>query len=179
MLESMLSTWSNWTPTGLSWNPDGFYSRQKIGWVTTKKKLSKIHLDSRWIHGVHLEFTWNLWGRVKSSPSALVHMRGRLSSWALVLAHGDVARVAVIVLRHPFMSSFVIMLHHRVSSCHIVVLRRCFMSLFRVVICCHVALLFHIVMCHCRVVSLTVTWHLLGATSSPRLVLVRRCSFFW
>ena len=32
---------SNWTPHGLHID-----SRQKIGWATTKKKLSKVHMDS-------------------------------------------------------------------------------------------------------------------------------------
>ena len=43
---------SNWTPHGLHMD-----SGQKIGWATTQKKMSKVHMDS----------TWNLWGRVKSS----------------------------------------------------------------------------------------------------------------
>ena len=47
---------SNWTPHGLHMD-----SGQKIGWATTQKKMSKVHMDS----------TWNLWGRVKSSFMSL------------------------------------------------------------------------------------------------------------
>ena len=32
---------SNWTPDGLQMD-----SRQKFGWDATKKKLSKVHMDS-------------------------------------------------------------------------------------------------------------------------------------
>ena len=41
-VESMLSRWSDWSPTGLHMD-----SRQKIGWATTRKKMSKVHMDSR------------------------------------------------------------------------------------------------------------------------------------
>ena len=33
---------SRWTPVGLQMD-----SRQKIGWATTKEKMSKLHMDSR------------------------------------------------------------------------------------------------------------------------------------
>ena len=36
-VESMLSRWSNWSPTD---------SGQKIGWATAQKKMSKVHMDS-------------------------------------------------------------------------------------------------------------------------------------
>ena len=40
-VECMLSRWSNWSPTGLHMD-----SGQKIGWATTEKKMSKVHMDS-------------------------------------------------------------------------------------------------------------------------------------
>ena len=58
---------SNWTPHGLHMD-----SRQKIGWASTQKKLCKIHMDSGDWPGLHLDSTWNLWGRVKSSTYACI-----------------------------------------------------------------------------------------------------------
>ena len=49
-VESMLSRWSNWTPTGLHMD-----SRQKIDWATTRKKMSKVHMDSGDWPGLHME----------------------------------------------------------------------------------------------------------------------------
>ena len=43
---------ANWTPDRLQMD-----SGQKIGWVVTKEKLSKLQVES----------TWNMWGSVKSS----------------------------------------------------------------------------------------------------------------
>ena len=40
-VESMLSRWSNWSPTGLHMD-----SGQKIGWATTQNKMSKVHMES-------------------------------------------------------------------------------------------------------------------------------------
>jgi hypothetical protein len=43
---------------------------KKLAGLPPKKKLSKLHMDSGNPHGIHMESTWNLWLRVKSS----VHM---------------------------------------------------------------------------------------------------------
>jgi len=43
---------------------------KELAGLTPKKKRSKVHLDSRNPPGVHLESTWNLWLRVKSSTGA-------------------------------------------------------------------------------------------------------------
>jgi len=45
---------ANWTPDRLQMD-----SRQKIGWVVTKEKLSKLQVES----------TWNMWGSVKPSAN--------------------------------------------------------------------------------------------------------------
>ena len=63
-VESMLSRWSNWSPTGLHMNST---------WILDKKLAGlppkKICLKSTWTLGIDLDSTWNLWGRVKSSCS--------------------------------------------------------------------------------------------------------------
>ena len=45
-VESMLSRWSNWSPTGLHMDSTWILDK-KLAWATTKKKMSKVHMDSR------------------------------------------------------------------------------------------------------------------------------------
>jgi hypothetical protein len=61
-----------WTPAGVQLDSRWILDKELAG-LTPIKKRSKVHLDSRNPPGVHLESTWNLWLKVKSSaiPSGI------------------------------------------------------------------------------------------------------------
>ena len=67
-VESMLSRWSNWTPTGLHMDSTWILDKKLDGLLPEKKSPK-----STWPLRIDLDSTWNLWGRVKSSFNVLKH----------------------------------------------------------------------------------------------------------
>ena len=64
--------WSPCCPDGAigvhadsTWTPHGFWTKNWLGYH--QKKMSRVHMDSGDWPGLHMDSTWNLWGRVKSS----------------------------------------------------------------------------------------------------------------